>query len=209
MKKLPLVLVGMFWSTFASAQTTEEWDGGYGDRATRRSGFALGAELGLQLGNIAGYPKDAVKVNDPRYEANTEFGVGGLGRVWLGGAIRDWFVFGLGVEMLETRGNGLTASGGAFLLRPELYPLWALGGSFRDLGVHADFGVGWMDMKADQAKVADGGALGRVGLGVFHESLRWKHLGVGPTLGVSHYFSETLKATLVEMGIRIAFTTGP
>jgi hypothetical protein len=208
-KKLPLVLVGLLWSTFASAQTTEEWDGGYGAQAKRRSGFMLGAELGLQLGNVAGYPKDAVKVNDPRYLADTNFGVGGLGRVWLGGAILDWFTFGLGVELLEARGNDLIASGGAFLLRPELYPLWALGGSFRDLGVHADFGIGWMAMKAGQATVADGGALGRAGFGVFHESLRWKHVGLGPTLGVSHHFSETLKATLVELGIRISYTTGP
>lgn len=203
------ILASLLLSSTAYAQTTEEWDGGYGAQAQRRSGFALGADLGAGIGNVDGYPKDAVKLNDPRYEADTELALGAIGRIWAGGAIRDWFTFGLGFEMSNLRGNGYTANGAAFLLRPELYPLWALGGAYRDLGVHADFGVGWMKMKDGTAKVADGGSLGRVGFGVFHETLRWHHLGVGPTVGLSHYFSETLTATVIEIGARVAFTVGP
>jgi hypothetical protein len=208
-KKLLLISIGLLWTTTASAESTEEWDGGYGARAVRRSGFAFGVEPAFQLGNVHGYPKDAVKLNDPRYEANTDLSLGGVGRLWLGGAIRDWFSFGLGAERVQAKGNGFLASGGAFILRPEIYPLYALGGSFRDLGMHADFGIGWMTMKVDHATVADGGALGRIGLGVFHESLRWRRIGLGPSLGVSHFFSETLKATLVELGVRFVVTTGP
>lgn len=208
-KKLPIVFAGLLWTTTASAQSTEEWDGGYGTRSERRSGFTFGLESGLQLGNVHGYPKDAVKLNDPRYEADTDLALGPLGRLWLGGAIRDWFAFGVGLERIQARGNGLVAGGGAAILRPEIYPLWSLGGPFRDLGVHADFGIAWMKIKSGDATVADGGTLARVGFGVFHESVRWKHLGIGPTLGVSHLFSETLKATLVEVGVRIAVTTGP
>lgn len=203
------ILVSLLLSSTAYAQTTEEWDGGYDAQAQRRSGFAMGAELGAAIGNADGYPKDAVKLNDPRFEADTGVALGAIGRIWAGGAIRDWFSFGLGYEMLSLRGNGHNAGGGAFILRPELYPLWSLGGAYRDLGVHADFGIAWLKMKDGSEKVADGGALGRVGLGVFHETLRWKHLGLGPTVGISHYFSETLTATVVEIGARVSFTAGP
>jgi hypothetical protein len=207
---LPILAGLLLYSTVSHAETTEEWDGGYALRSERRSGFALGADVGLGLGNADGYPKDAVKLNDPRYRADTEFAFGALGRAWLGGTIRDWFSFGLGVETLSVHGNGLTTSGSAFILRPELYPLWSLGGTYRDLGAYANFGIGWsMLTHRDSTTVADGGSLGVVGLGLFHESLRWHHVAVGPTMGCSLYFSETMKATIAQLGLRVSFTTGP
>jgi hypothetical protein len=205
---LPLLL-GLLYSTTAFAQTSEEWDGDYGSIAKRRSGFAMGADFGLGLGGVDGYPNDAVKLNDSRYRADTGFAAGTIGRAWLGGTIRDWFSFGLGLETLRMQGNGLIASGGGFILRPEVYPLWSLGGAYRDLGAYADFGLGWMKTRRDAEIVADGGSLGLFGVGLFHETLRWHHLGVGPTLGCALYFSQTLTATVAQVGLRIAFTSGP
>lgn len=205
-----LILFGsLFCSSTAFAQTSEEWDGGYGTIAQRRSGFAVGVEGGLALGTADGYPNDAVKLNDPRYEADTGIAAGPVGRAWLGGTIRDWFSFGLGLETLELHGNGLTASGMGFILRPELYPLWSLGGAYRDLGAFANFGMGWMKTREGSAVVADGGSLGLVGFGLFHETIRWHHFGIGPTVGCSLYFSETLTSTFAQLGLRVAFTSGP
>ncbi len=209
MKKLLLILACLLQSTTALAQTSEEWDGGYGQVAQRRSGFAIGADIGLGLGNANGYPNDAVKLNDPRYEADTGFAAGGIGRAWLGGTIRDWFSFGLGYEMLSMKGNGTTASGRAFILRPELYPLWSLGGAYRDLGVYANFGLGWLTASKASHQVADGGSLGVAGFGLFHESIRVYHLGIGPTVGCELYFSETMTATVAQLGLRVSFTSGP
>jgi hypothetical protein len=208
-KSVVLIPVVLLCSSAAYAETSEEWDGGYGKRAERRSGFALGAELGLGLGNADGYPNDAVKLNDPRYEADTRLAGGGFGRAWIGGAIVDWFSFGVGFETLSISGHGLTAKEMGFILRPEIYPLWTLGGAYRDLGAYADFGLGWLKTYKGSEVVADGGSLGLVGFGLFHESLRWHNLAVGPTLGCSLYFSETMNATVVQLGLRLAVTSGP
>ncbi|HEY5960725.1 MAG TPA: hypothetical protein VIV60_29425 [Polyangiaceae bacterium] len=209
MKTIILLFACMLGSSTAFAQTSEEWDGGYGIRSERRSGFAVGADVSAALGNADGYPKDAVKLSDPRYEADTGTAAGGAATVWLGGSIRDWFTFGLGLQSLSLAGNGLKTSGGGFVLRPELYPLWTLGGTFRDLGVYTNFGLSWMKTRNGSDVVADGGSLGLVGIGVFHESLRWRHFGIGPTFGFSHYFSETMKVSTVQLGLRVALTSGP
>jgi hypothetical protein len=208
-KTIILLFACMLVTTTALAQTTEEWDGGYGLRAERRSGFAIGVDISALAGSSVGYPKDAVKLSDPRYKADLGTAAGGAGTVWLGGSIRDWFTFGLGFQSVSLMGNGLETSGGGFVLRPEMYPLWTLGGAFRDLGAYANFGLAWMKTRRDSDVVANGGSLGLVGLGLFHETLRLGHLGLGPTLGYTHYFSETMKVSTVQLGVRLAFTTGP
>lgn len=208
-KKPLLVLACLLYPTTVFAETSEEWDGGFGAVAERRTGFAFGVDAGLGLGNANGYPNDAVKLNDPRYEADTGFGVGGLGRAWLGGTIRDWFSFGLGMEMLSLKGNDITAKGYGVILRPEIYPLWSLGRAYRDLGAYANFGLGWLTARRGSADVADGGSLGMFGVGLFHETFRGYHLAIGPTAGCSLYFSETMKATVAQLGLRVSFTSGP
>jgi hypothetical protein len=208
-KKSLLVLACLLYPSTTFAQTSEEWDGGYGTVAQRRGGFAFGADVGLGLGNANGYPNDAVKLNDPRYEADTRLGVGWIGRAWLGGTIRDWFSFGIGYEMLSLKGNSVAASGSGFILRPEFYPLWSLGGIYRDLGVYGNFGIGWLKASRGSAEVANGGSLGLFGFGLFHESIRLGHFGIGPTVGCSLYFSETMTATVVQLGLRVSFTSGP
>lgn len=187
----------------------DSWDGQYAQKAERRSDFALGLDYGLGLGKIAGYPMDAVKLGDPRYRADTGFGVGQLGRFWLGGALTDWYVFGVGMELLKVSGNDLTARGGAFLLHNEVFPLWSLGSAYRDLGVSLNFGIGGMLVRQSGSVVADGGSLAMVGLGVFHETLRWRGLTLGPTVAFSEYFSETLDAHVGSVGLRMSYTTGP
>jgi hypothetical protein len=208
-KTKTLLLVALLVPVQAYAQTSEEWDGGYGIHAERRSGFAMGADFGLGFGNVDGYPNNAVKLNDPRYESDTGFALGSIGKAWLGGNPRDWFTFALGLELLSLRGNDLVARGGAFILRTELFPLWQLGGRYRDLGVYGDFGLGVLRNREHDQVRADGGSLGVVGLGVFHETLRFGHVTLGPTLGYSAYFSETLKGHVGQLGLRASFTSGP
>jgi hypothetical protein len=204
-----LFLITLLVPAHALAQTTEEWDGGYGLRAERRSGFAMGADFGLGFGNVVGYPNNAVKLNDPRYEADTGFAFGTIGKAWLGGNPRDWFTFALGVELLKIRGNDLEARGGAFFIRTELFPLWQWGGRYRDFGVFGDFGLGALRNREDEKVRADGGSLAVIGLGVFHETLRFGHFTLGPTLSYSTYFSETLTGHIGQVGIRASFTSGP
>jgi hypothetical protein len=193
----------------ALAQTTEEWDGAYGLRTERRGGFAMGADFGLGFGNVQGYPNDALKLDDPRYESDTGFALGTSGKAWMGGNPRDWFGFALGFELLKVKGNDLEARGGAFILRTEIYPLWQLGRWYRDLGVYGDFGLGVLRNREGDVVRADGGSVGVLGLGVFHETLRLGNLTLGPTVGYSAYFSETITGHLGQLGIRASFTTSP
>lgn len=209
MKTQILTLALVLLPVTALAEPSEEWDGGYGKRATVRSNFAMGADFGLALGQSVGYPNDAVKLNDPRYESDTGLSAGSIGKFWLGGNPTDWFGFALGIELLKVKGNGIEARGGAFLLRTELYPLWSYGGRFRDLGAYGDFGLGVLRNREGDRVRADAGSAGLAGVGVFHETFRYGNLTLGPTAGYSAYFSETLTAHVVQLGVRVAFTSGP
>jgi hypothetical protein len=202
-----LLVVSPVWATDGGG--TDSWDGQYAEKAERRSDFALGIDYGVGFGKVAGYPMDAVTLGDSRYRADTGLGVGQLGRLWLGGALTDWYTFGLGLELLKVSGNDLTARGGAFLLHNEIFPLWSLGSGYRDLGVSLNFGIGGMLVRQSGSVVADGGSLALVGLGVFHETLRWHGLAFGPAVSFSEYFSQTLDAHLGSVGLRLAYTTGP
>ncbi|HWZ87198.1 MAG TPA: hypothetical protein VNW92_00060, partial [Polyangiaceae bacterium] len=108
-----------------------DWDGGYKIVATRRSGFVAGISLGLALGNADGYPNKLAKIDDVNYERNTKFALGGSNRLWLGGALTDWFVFGLGLTAVSLQHENAKATGSAFIFHVEGYPLFYQGGPFR------------------------------------------------------------------------------
>lgn len=209
MKTKTLVLASLLLPSTAFAQTTEEWDGNYGIRAERRSGLAIGADVGIGFGDVSGYPNNATKVGVSRYESNTGFALGTIGKAWVGGSVRDWFSFALGVELLQLHADELVSRGGAFMLRTEVYPLWSKGSWYRDLGVYGDFGLGVLRNREGTVVRAEGGSVGLVGFGVFHESLRLGHFTFGPTLGYSGYFSETLEGHIGQLGIRASFNSSP
>lgn len=187
----------------------DDWDGGFGMKSERRSNLLLGVDLGLGLGQVSGYPRDAVKVDDPRYLSDTGFTLGRNGAFYVGGAFTDWFSFSLGARF-ETLTKGITeASGGAALLRVETFPLYAKGGRWRDLGVGLEGGLGWMKSRKHDEVVAHLGSPGNVGLTLFHETWRWGGLTVGPSLAYTHQFSETGYAHLGMIGLRAAYYTGP
>lgn len=198
-----------FLSVPVGAEPDEDWDGGFQIQAEARSGFVIGVEYGLGLGQISGYPMEAVKVDDPRYEANTGFGLGHTGRVWAGGAITDFYSFGLGVELLQLRGDGQRVRGGGFVMRNELFPLLSLGGRARDFGLSLEYGIGGMLVRREGRVTADGGSLGMIGVGAFFELVRGAGFSLGPAVHYTEYFSDTMSGHLAMLGLRGAFTAGP
>ena len=209
MKTKTVFLALLLLPSMALAEPTEDWDGGFGIKAERRSDFAIGIDFGLGFGRSDGYPNVATKLNDPRYESDTTLAFGTIGKAWIGGNPRDWFGFALGLELLDLKGNDTEAKGGAFMLRTEIYPLWTMGGRYRDFGTYGDFGIGALRNRNGAKVLADGGSVGLFGVGVFHETLRFGNLTLGPTLGYSAYFSETLTGHFGQLGIRASFTSGP
>jgi hypothetical protein len=188
---------------------SDDWDGDYGQKAERRSDFTVGAAGGLLLGNARGYPNEADRIDRPEFEQNTGFGYGSQLGGWIGVAFNDYLSFGLGGIRIQASGNDLTASGGAFLTRVEGFPLFALGGAWRDMGATASFGLGFLDIDQGQTTVAEGGSMSILALGVFHETLRLGHFTVGPSIEYSYGYSQTLKLHSALVALRTAFYGGP
>lgn len=193
-----------------AAASNDEWDGGFdGPKAQVRSDLMIGLRVAPALGWVRGYPNEASKIDQAQYLANTHAAGGTNFAVYLGGALRDWFTFSLGVELPGLTGNSLKASGGLFTLRTEIYPAWSLGCAWRDLGVAFDFGIGSMKIKRDNVQVADGGAIGVAGIEVFHETIHLGGFAFGPALGYQQMFSPSLNGNVLYLGLHAAFYSGP
>jgi hypothetical protein len=129
--------------------------------------------------------------------------------IWLGGTLRDWFTFGLGLSARRGQEGDLAAQSGAFVLHLEGFPLWALGGEWRDVGLFTELGAGGETIvNADQDIVADGGAMSVVGIGVFYEPWQPWLFSLGPSLQYHHEFSQSLESDFVSLGLRVAFYGG-
>jgi hypothetical protein len=185
------------------------WDGGYGVGATRRADFTIGAALGLLLGSAHGYPNRADAIGNPARVADTGVGLGSSFDVWLGGALRDWFTFGLGVTGFGFEGAGKRLSGGGFVFRLETFPFFRAAPELADVGAFGSFGLGSGTIEQDGDEVAEGGAVSIIALGAFWETWRIGGFVAGPSLEYTHVFSQSLRAYGASAGFRIAFYAGP
>lgn len=204
------VALGFFLARPAAADTGEYQSSYDPGRAARRSDFALGLLFGGVVGQASGYPNDPAMIDVPRYQTDTGFGAGTGGGLWIGGALRDWFVFGVGLQRLALSASGYQATGTAFILHVEGYPLFARGGVFRDLGLIGEFGAGGQQIKKGPVVLADGGAMSLVQVGVVYEALRLgNHFNVGPLVALTHQFSAPLVETAGIVGVRLTYYGGP
>lgn len=197
------------WTPPARAAENQYWDGGFGEKAERRSDVVLGASTGLLLGSALAYPNEVDKIDDPAYEVTTGLGVGYSYGFWLGGALKDWFVFGIGGMGVSLGGSDAKASGGGAFFHVEAFPLYALGGSFRDLALYADFGAGSVAVDSDTKEDGEGGFTSIVGLGGAYELWRVGSFALGPNVSYSHQFSQTSSSHFATLGFRAVFYGGP
>ncbi len=176
----------------------------------RRGGFAVGVTGGLSLVNFSGYPNRVTALGDPDQQVDTGAALGNTFGVWAGGAIRDWLTVGGGLAGTSTLGGDYVGSSAAFVLHVEGFPLWALGGGFRDLGLSVDGGLGVAriyaasDQKLENV-LADAGLPSFVSTSVFYEPFRFWHFSTGPALTVSHTFSQTMTVSQGMLGWRFVF----
>ena len=197
-------------ASLAQAESADShWDGGYKQVATRRSGFMVGLTLGFGVGNAQGYPNELAKLDNPAFERNTATAFGGVNRLWFGGALTDYFVFGVGFAGLGLKHGDTTASGSAFLFHVEGYPLFYRGGVFRDLSLFGDFGAGGMKITGNNREEADGGLMSVVGVGAGYDALRFWHFTLGPAVEYWHMFSQSMTANDVTLEARFTFVGGP
>jgi hypothetical protein len=180
-------------------------------KAERRSGFVLGVVPGLSLGNATGNPQALAAREDPAHTARTGFATGGHFSLFLGGALTDWFTFGLGMTGATLQSGSLTSAGGGFVFHIEAFPLFRRGGAWRDLGLAADFGAGSATIvtNADKTELATSGASSIVGLGAFWEPVRFWQISSGPFLGYHHQWSFYFARNELTAGYRLVFYGGP
>lgn len=207
---LALALLGVSLSRPARADVEDQGSGYDPGPATRRSGFAAGVAFGGAFGGVSGYPNELAKIDDPRYEARTGAAAGFGESVWIGGALRDWIVVGVGFHGTSVSGGGRSSSGAAFVLHLEGYPLFSQGGIFRDLGLIGEFGAGGCTIREGSSVAADGGMLSVAGIGAVYEAVRLgSHFSAGPLIQVTHQWSQSLTADVFLAAIRLSFAGGP
>src|SRR5262245_35763926 len=88
-------------------------------KPTRRGGFTLGLLAGFGVASVVGFPNDAKKINRARYYTETGTRPASTGALWLGGALTDWFTFGIGFGsggMFATGDYSVTTGGLIFHL---------------------------------------------------------------------------------------------
>jgi hypothetical protein len=184
------------------------WDGGYNQVARRRSGFLAGLTLGMAAGNANGYPNELAKIDDPLFKRDTGGAFGGVSRLWIGGALTDYLVFGLGFASMGLKHDQTTAGGSAFIFHVEGYPLFYRGGVFQDLSIFGDFGAGGMKIMGNDRPEADGGLMSVVGFGAGYEPLRFWKFTFGPAVEYWHWFSQTVTMNSVAVEARLTFVGG-
>jgi hypothetical protein len=206
---LAAVLPALLWPRLARADEDSYQSQYEPPPAERRSDFVLGLQTGLVLGGASGYPNEAEKLGRREYRGTSGLAVGSLFQVWLGGALRDGLSFGFGLGLLRAGRDERDVTQLAVLARLEGYPLYALGGPFRDLGLVLDAGAGGAAIHDADVTIADGGAVSHLGAGLVYEWLRLGPLTLSPTLAYSHEFSPSFTSSFVSLGARGVFYGGP
>ncbi|HVY31764.1 MAG TPA: hypothetical protein VHB79_34750 [Polyangiaceae bacterium] len=177
--------------------------------ATRRSDFTAGLSVGAAFGRASGYPNEVQKIDDTAYRQNTKLGAGPDQFLWLGVAFNDYLTFGLGFGGVSLTGNDRTGKATIYGFHIDAYPLFDLNKNLQDLGVFANIGTGPLTITGGGREDAKGGAMSYLEGGLVYERLRLWRFGIGPTLSVSHMWSETAKLTATQAGLRVAIYTGP
>jgi len=221
---VPLLFARPAFAQFSSPEDAT-WEAGYNPgKQKRRSDFTAGVGFGVGVGSASGYPNELAKIGDPKYEAST----GALGSsatsLWIGVALRDWMVFGVGIHpySIQSRSCPVFAStsnappdctaaiGGAYVLHIEAYPLFYQGPAFENLGIFTEIGAGARNIIRGNQTIAEGGAVAFTSLGIVYEPIRLgDHFSMGPYVQFSHEFSDTLTADQGVLGFRAVYYGGP
>ncbi|MEP7121433.1 MAG: hypothetical protein ABJE95_11005 [Byssovorax sp.] len=191
-----------------SAKESPAWDTA---RATHRSGFVVGLAIGTGVTAFSGYPNDSRKIGLASHYTETGASIGGTFSLWIGGALSDWFTFGIGF----TGGNmpllsDQKAAAGGLIFHVEAYPLFTRGGHLRDLGIFFNAGTGSASVtpKDSDKKLIDSGSASVIGGGPFYEGFKlWKTKG-GPFVEGSYIWSDSVRRPGVFFGWRTSLYTG-
>jgi hypothetical protein len=207
-----------------TSQDDNHFEAGYNPgKQKRRSDFAASIGFGPALGSASGYPNEVAKIGDPRYQADTGFTGGNATSIWIGVALRDWMVFGVGLHPYTIQNSKcpvfasssppsdcVLSTGGVFMMHIEAYPLFYEAPAFQNLGIFTEVGAGSRKIQRGSETIAEGGVMSFMSLGVVYEPIRLgDHFSLGPYIQFSHEFSETLTDNQGVLGFRAVYYGGP
>ncbi|EYF06366.1 hypothetical protein [Chondromyces apiculatus] len=177
----------------------------------RRYGFTAGIAGGVMLGSSAGYPNDALKIGYERYYTETGVGIGGGGSAWIGAALTDWLVFGLGGGLSGMIAGDASTSTYSFMFHTDVFPVYWLGGVWRDIGVNLDtgFALSSTTPSGEETTLIDGGGSSRIAFGAFYEGVRLWKLSMGPWAYIDYTWSSSVRQPGFYLGWRTALYTKP
>ena len=211
-------LAAIFVARAARADTWSELgDKGPNDpkiaERTTRSGLVVGLSVGVGPSGASGYPNDSNLIGNPDYYSASNLLVGNGEKLFVMGALADYANFGAWFGADRARSGDWTSSATGGGLRVELFPLFALVPSLKNLGVLGDFGIGGATLHAKSGLYPDAhGVQSFFGAGVFYEWTVFHALGghavLGPSLELDGVWSQAIASDTLLLGGRFAFYGG-
>lgn len=177
-------------------------------KAERRTVLTMGISVGASLGSAAGFPNDPTKIGLISNYTDSGLGLGFGTRAWAGFALRDFLIFGGSFGALGFNAGDTIAFLGTAGFHTEIFPLFAVGGVFRELGLALETGIGTGIVSPDGGTsnlLVDGGFASSVGLSAFYEGFRLgPKVSMGPYLGYDYVWSSSLRGGAFVLGWRTA-----
>jgi hypothetical protein len=176
--------------------------------AERRTVLTFGISIGGSLGSAAGFPNDPTKIGLIGNYTDSGIGAGFSSRAWIGFALRDFLVFGGTVGAFGFDAGENVAILGTVGFHTEIYPLFPLGGNFRELGLALETGIGTGIVAPGgdtNNLLVDGGYSSSIGVSGFYEGFRLgPKLSMGPYFGYDYVWSSSLRGGAFVLGWRTA-----
>jgi hypothetical protein len=176
--------------------------------AERRTVLAMGISIGASLGSTAGFPNDPTKIGLISNYTDSGIGAGFGARAWAGFALRDFLVFGGSIGAFGFDAGKQVSFLGAVGFHTEIFPLYSLGGTFREAGLALETGIGTGIVTPDEDTsklLVDGGVTSSIGLSAFYEGFRvGPKLSMGPYLAYDYLWSSSLRGGAFVLGWRTA-----
>ncbi len=128
-------------------------------------------------------------------------------------SLSDWLSFGAFYSRAQFRSGQWFTYGGGGGIRVDLFPLYYVSRSLRDLGVYGQFGIGTSTLSPTSgSQEPASGTESFLGGGIFYELFLGKGLGghwaAGPTLEYDVQVTDSNQRYGALLGGRVAFYTG-
>jgi hypothetical protein len=181
--------------------------------AERRSGLIFGFGVGAGIAGASGYPNESAKIGVPSYYDGSDAMGGGGFTLFAMYSLSDWLSFGGFYSRANFRSGSWYTFGGGGGIRVDLFPLFYVSKTLRDLGVYGQFGIGTSTLTPTSGdRESASGTESYLGGGVFYEFFLGKAMGghwtAGPTLEFDSEITQANQRFNVLGGGRIAFYTG-